>query len=115
EPMLQLAASAASPPELRRRCVDAHIAGVAAILSCRGEGLPQYATESVVGGVPGWLAVHAALCTGVEGWSDDDRVSCAFTALRTVTALSRYRAMEDWLAKRPDGPPMQPSTPMAYE
>lgn len=103
EPMLQLAASAASPPELRRRCVDAHIAGVAAILSCRGEGLPQYATESVVGGVPGWLAVHAALCTGVEGWSDDDRVSCAFTALRTVTALSRYRAMEEALAAHIEG------------
>mmetsp|Transcript_112693 Transcript_112693/g.313499 ORF Transcript_112693/g.313499 Transcript_112693/m.313499 type:complete len:980 (-) Transcript_112693:297-3236(-) len=94
-PMLTLAASDMTQPALRRECINAHMAGVNAILA--GDAC-EAAVSSTVHSIPAWSAVHAKLCTGLEGWSDSDHVACAFTAVRTVTAFSRLRPLEETLA-----------------
>eukprot|EP00931_Biecheleriopsis_adriatica_P087931 TRINITY_DN62333_c0_g1_i1.p1 TRINITY_DN62333_c0_g1~~TRINITY_DN62333_c0_g1_i1.p1 ORF type:complete len:1002 (-),score=229.71 TRINITY_DN62333_c0_g1_i1:51-3056(-) len=97
EPMLRLASAEASPPELRRQCVSAHLAGVSTVIAC--EDIAAAATEATLAALPPWLTAYAALCTGVESWDLRERVSCAFSALRAVTSLCRYRALETALAE----------------
>jgi len=91
EPLLRLASGEASPPALRRKCIEVHCAGVNTIVS--SPQAPAPALEAVLSALPTWLTVHAALCTGVDGWSDRDRVECAFTAVRTITTISRFRSL----------------------
>eukprot|EP00929_Paragymnodinium_shiwhaense_P011045 TRINITY_DN11629_c0_g1_i2.p1 TRINITY_DN11629_c0_g1~~TRINITY_DN11629_c0_g1_i2.p1 ORF type:complete len:1000 (-),score=269.53 TRINITY_DN11629_c0_g1_i2:174-3173(-) len=97
--MLRLASSDTSPPILRRHCVTAHVAAVQSVLSdCFGHEVPAATLEAVAAGLPAWFNVGAALCTGVDSWSDADRVSCAFTAVRAATTLSRFRPLDAALA-----------------
>jgi len=95
-PLLALAASEGAPPPLRREAVDAHAAGVALLLA--GGGASSASVAGVVQDAPVWLAVHARLCVGGDSWSDADRVACAFTAVRTVTAFSRLPPLADALS-----------------
>lgn len=90
--MLRLAAVDASPPELRRKCAYAHLAGIQVILF--DDDMGDSGKRSIAQGLPPWLNVHAQLCVGVEGWTDRERVACAFTAVRTVTTLCRHKPLE---------------------
>mmetsp|Transcript_16897 Transcript_16897/g.33011 ORF Transcript_16897/g.33011 Transcript_16897/m.33011 type:complete len:986 (-) Transcript_16897:134-3091(-) len=96
EPLLRLAANDAAPPQLRCQCLQAHLAAVSATLvSCDDAGPVLH---GVVSGLPAWLAVHAKLCAGQEGWDDTTRVACAFAAIRTATSLTRLPPLEAALA-----------------
>jgi len=98
EPMLRLASADATPPALRRKCVQAHAAGVTTLI--HGEA-PEAAISAAVAVLPSWVAVHAALCAGPEGWDERERVASAFTAIRLSTGFCRHRPLEAALA---DGP-----------
>jgi len=56
------------------------------------------ALDSAMSSFPSWSLVHASLCAGAEGWSDKDRVACAFTAVRVATSLSRLRVLDTTMA-----------------
>jgi len=95
EPLLQLAAAESTPPAVRRKCVSAHSAGVNALIMCE---VPEAALAAVVAQLPAWLTVSAALCEGSDSWSPEERVACAFLAIRATTRLSRHKPLEATMA-----------------
>lgn len=93
EPMLQIALDASKPATLRRQCVTAHAA--AAENSIRGYEDDEAVCQAVAAGLPAWVQAGAALCAGVDGWTDADRIAAAFTAVRSVTTLCRLTPLRD--------------------
>lgn len=98
-PLLRLAANDATPPALRRLCVDAHVAGVRSAVAMNINS-NEAAVAAAVGSLPPWQDVHAALCGGLPAWSDMERVAGAFTAIRAMTALSRFRILGQAMAEK---------------
>mmetsp|Transcript_52814 Transcript_52814/g.115433 ORF Transcript_52814/g.115433 Transcript_52814/m.115433 type:complete len:1006 (-) Transcript_52814:126-3143(-) len=99
--LLAIASSQQSPPALRRRCIEAHASGLTTLVAAAAIGSNPSATGALgvaLEALPSWLAVHAALCTGCEGWSDQDKIACAFVAVRALTTLSRFNSLREVLS-----------------